>query len=185
MCQPCTAQGNKLSSLDDAQKLAKLPCLRTLRLSANPMCEHPAYWTAIRRQLPNLRSLDGAFGALASATDDEDGALLSIPEPTPWLEGFSWGDDPSGGPRLLIPRPGALWGSTHDFGVHEHRDSNVGQVCVAVYDWERRELCFTQVCTSYFLLPTSYLLLPTDAAAASSASHRPTVPPDAAPTAAA
>lgn len=100
MCQPCTAQGNKLSSLDDAQKLAKLPCLRTLRLSANPMCEHPAYWTAIRRQLPNLRSLDGAFGALASATDDEDGALLSIPEPTPWLEGFSWGDDPSGGTEL-------------------------------------------------------------------------------------
>ena len=60
-------QGNKLAQLDDAQKLAKLPCLRTLRLHDNPMCEHPAYWSAVRRMLPNLRSLDGEFSTLADA----------------------------------------------------------------------------------------------------------------------
>ena len=64
------------------------------------MCEHPAYWASLRRQLPNLRSLDGEFGALASGADGEDAALLSLPEPTSWLEGFSWEDDPSGGADL-------------------------------------------------------------------------------------
>ena len=61
-------QGNKLAQLDDAQKLAKLPCLRTLRLHDNPMCEHPAYWSAVRRMLPNLRSLDGEFSTQGADT---------------------------------------------------------------------------------------------------------------------
>ena len=44
------------------------------------------------------------------------------------------------GRRLSIARPGSLWGSSHDFGVNQKHDTNVGQVCVAVYDWERRHL---------------------------------------------
>ena len=71
-------QGNKLAQLDDAQKLAKLPCLRTLRLHDNPMCEHPAYWSAVRRMLPNLRSLDGEFSTLADAAAVEGDALAEI-----------------------------------------------------------------------------------------------------------
>lgn len=85
-------QGNKLTRLDDAQKLAKLPCLRTLRLHDNPMCEHPAYWSAVRRMLPNLRSLDGEFSALADAAAVEGDAFaeVELPEPEPWLKGFTW-----------------------------------------------------------------------------------------------
>eukprot|EP00320_Phaeocystis_rex_P010109 CAMPEP_0119073828 /NCGR_PEP_ID=MMETSP1178-20130426/69176_1 /TAXON_ID=33656 /ORGANISM="unid sp, Strain CCMP2000" /LENGTH=222 /DNA_ID=CAMNT_0007055945 /DNA_START=40 /DNA_END=708 /DNA_ORIENTATION=+ len=84
-------QGNKLTQLDDAQKLAKLPCLRTLRLHDNPMCEHPAYWSAVRRMLPNLRSLDGEFSALADAAAAEGDTLaeIELPEPEPWLRGVT------------------------------------------------------------------------------------------------
>ena len=84
-------QGNKLAQLDDAQKLAKLPCLRTLRLHDNPMCEHPAYWSAVRRMLPNLRSLDGEFSTLADAAAAEGDALaeIELPEPEPWLKGVT------------------------------------------------------------------------------------------------
>ena len=85
-------QGNKLTQLDDAQKLAKLPCLRTLRLHDNPMCEHPAYLSAVRRMLPNLRSLDGEFSALADAAAVEGDALaeMELPAPEPWLKGFTF-----------------------------------------------------------------------------------------------
>ena len=84
-------QGNRLTQLDDAQKLAKLPCLRTLRLHDNPMCDHPAYWSAVRRMLPNLRSLDGEFSALADAAAVEGDALaeMELPEPEPWLKGLT------------------------------------------------------------------------------------------------
>ena len=91
-------QGNKLTQLDDAQKLAKLPCLRTLRLHENPMCEHPAYWSAVRRMLPNLRSLDGEFSALADAAGAEGDAIaeITLPQPEPWFKDFTWDTDEGG-----------------------------------------------------------------------------------------
>lgn len=49
--------------------------------------------------------------------------------------------DPSS-TKLYVPRAGSLWGVAHSFGVTQRYDSNVGQVCVAVYGWERRNLGF-------------------------------------------
>ena len=47
------------------------------------------------------------------------------------------------GVRLSLSRPDSLWGSQHDFLIDEHSAANnVGQVSVAVYDWERRTLGF-------------------------------------------
>jgi hypothetical protein len=91
-------QGNKLANLDDAQRLAKLPCLRTLRLHNNPICDHPAYWSAMRRMVPDVRSLDGQFSALADASGGDGDVLaeLNLPEPEPWLKGFKWDDAASG-----------------------------------------------------------------------------------------
>ena len=91
-------EGNKLANLDDAQRLAKLPCLRTLRLHNNPICDHPAYWSAMRRMVPDVRSLDGQFSALADASGGDGDVLaeLNLPEPEPWLKGFKWDDAASG-----------------------------------------------------------------------------------------
>ena len=87
-------QGNKLATLDDAQRLAKLPCLRTLRLHDNPICDHPAYWSAVKRMVPNVRSLDGEFSALADAAGGDGDVLaeLDLPEPESWLKDVRWDD---------------------------------------------------------------------------------------------
>jgi len=101
-------EGNNISNLDEVQALSKLPCLRNLSLRLgdgelrNPVCEHPGYYTAVRRMLPKLQSLDGERTVLADASAAEENPFdsLSLPTPTPWLKDFSFDlDAPSkGGP---------------------------------------------------------------------------------------
>ena len=58
------------------------------------------------------------------------------------IERCSFARQPDG-ERLQLSRPDSLWGSQHDFLIDDHSTpNNVGQVCVAVYDWERRTLGF-------------------------------------------
>ena len=98
-------QGNRVSNLDDVQSLAHLPCLRHVQLQVrggqpderNPMCDHPAYRSAMRRMLPNLQTLDGERTQLADASLPRDAASalndLTFAEPAPWLKDFDWGED--------------------------------------------------------------------------------------------
>ena len=61
--QKLQLQGNRVSNLDDVQSLSALPCLRHIQLQVrgagneerNPMCDHPAYRSALRRMLPQLQ----------------------------------------------------------------------------------------------------------------------------------
>jgi hypothetical protein len=111
-------QGNNISSLDDVQFLSALPCLRHLqlqnpgRVDRNPMCDHPAYRTAVRRMLPALQSLDAERILLADAAlpKDVSSALsqLTFTEPEPWLKGFDWG---SAGAEPAVPTLGPLKGA--------------------------------------------------------------------------
>lgn len=114
-------QGNRITNLDDVACLTPLPCLRHLALQSsggaaaaalpaderNPMCEHPAYRTAVRRMCPHLQTLDGertalvdAAGATQSAADAI--AALSFPEPESWLANFDWGELGGGGGRRAL-----------------------------------------------------------------------------------
>jgi len=99
-------QGNRICNIDDVQSLSGLPCLRHLQLQnrsgeeRNPMCDHPAYRTAVRRMLPRLQTLDGERTLLADAALPKGAASamseLAFAEPEPWLRDFDWGDaDPS------------------------------------------------------------------------------------------
>ena len=100
--------GNRISNLDDVQSLAHLPCLRHVQLQVrggppdqrNPMCDHPAYRSAMRRMLPNLQTLDGERTQLADAVLPPDAAdalkNLQFSDPEPWLKDFDWGDDDLG-----------------------------------------------------------------------------------------
>ena len=109
-------QGNRISNLDDVQCLVHLPCVRHVQLQVrggppeerNPMCDHPAYRTAMRRMLPNLQTLDGERTMLADAALPQDAgdALqnLSFAEPEPWLKDFDW----SGGEGLSKDAGSAL-----------------------------------------------------------------------------
>lgn len=93
-------QGNRTSNVDDVQCLTSLPCLRHVQLQVrgganderNPMCDHPAYRTALRRMLPQLQTLDGERALLADAAAPKDAAealaQLRFPEPEPWLQDF-------------------------------------------------------------------------------------------------
>eukprot|EP00900_Chrysochromulina_parva_P020281 jgi/Chrpa1/2887/Chrysochromulina_OHIO_Genome00012387-RA len=100
-------QGNRISNLDDVQCLTALSCLRQFQLQVrggeerNPICEHPAYRTAVRRMLPRLQTLDGERIVLADAAlpNEAGNALsqLSFAEPEPWLKNFDWGDAGPGG----------------------------------------------------------------------------------------
>ena len=86
-------QGNRVSNLDDAQCLTGLQCLRHFQLQSksgeerNPMCEHPAYRTALRRMLPRLQTLDGERTVLADAALPKEAssalAELAFAEPEP------------------------------------------------------------------------------------------------------
>ena len=110
-------QGNRVSNLDDVQSLTSLPCLRHVQLQVrggaaderNPMCDHPAYRSAIRRMLPQLQTLDGERTVMADAALPKDAAdalaKLSFGEPESWFKDFDWGDDAArdGGPESLGP----------------------------------------------------------------------------------
>ena len=85
-------QGNRISSLDDVACLTKLP-LRTLIFQtvcdgvvdhdeSNPVCSHPSYRTAVRRMLPQLKSLDDEWFDLVDAAGDGDLAdgALAVPD---------------------------------------------------------------------------------------------------------
>lgn len=58
-------QGNRISSLDELQKLASLKGLKTIYLKnldgtgSNPVCEHPSYRSVVMRCFPQLVTLDG------------------------------------------------------------------------------------------------------------------------------
>ena len=101
-------EGNAISNLDEVQNLSKLPNLRTLSFKLpdselrNPVCEHPGYYTAVRRMLPKLTSLDGERTVLHDAGAPEGNPLdnIVLPTPAPWLKDFSWdsGMPPSGEP---------------------------------------------------------------------------------------
>uniref|UniRef100_A0A7S2IZZ9 U2A'/phosphoprotein 32 family A C-terminal domain-containing protein n=1 Tax=Haptolina brevifila TaxID=156173 RepID=A0A7S2IZZ9_9EUKA len=94
-------QGNRVSNLDDVQCLTSLPGLRHLQLQSrggeerNPMCDHPAYRTAVRRMLPSLQTLDGertVFGDAALPKDvGKAFADLTFADPEPWLRDFDFG----------------------------------------------------------------------------------------------
>lgn len=98
-------QGNRITNLDDAQCLTALPCLRHLQFQShggqdrNPMCEHPAYRSAMRRMLPTLQTLDGERALLADAALPRGAAnaleAMTFAEPTPWLRDFDWGEEPA------------------------------------------------------------------------------------------
>jgi len=94
-------QGNRISNLDDVQTITQLPSLKALQLQVrggdaderNPICDHPAYRTAVRRMLPSLQSLDGERTALADAmppTESDPFAEIALSEPKPWLAGYAW-----------------------------------------------------------------------------------------------
>jgi len=95
-------QGNRVSNLDDVNCIVNLPSLRHFQLASkggeekNPMCDHPAYRTAIRRMLPRLQTLDGENVKLteASLPKELSGALddLIFADPEPWLKDFDWGE---------------------------------------------------------------------------------------------
>jgi len=97
-------QGNRISNLDDVQHLASLPCLRHVQLQVrgggaeerNPMCDHPAYRTALRRMLPQLQTLDGERTLLADAALPKDAAealrQLAFAEPESWLKDLDLGE---------------------------------------------------------------------------------------------
>lgn len=97
-------QGNRVSNLDDMQCLSGLPCLRHVQMQVrgggaddrNPMCDHPAYRSAMRRMLTTLQTLDGERVVLADVMMPKDAsavlAQLSFAEPEPWLKDFDWGD---------------------------------------------------------------------------------------------
>ena len=109
-------QGNRVSNLDDMQCLSGLPCLRHVQMQVrgggaeerNPMCDHPAYRSAMRRMLTTLQTLDGERTMLADAALPQDAgdALqnLSFAEPEPWLKDFDW----SGGEGLSKDAGSAL-----------------------------------------------------------------------------
>jgi len=100
-------QGNSISNLDDVQCLTGLQCLRHFQLQApggeerNPICEHPAYRSAVRRMLPRLQTLDGERVVLADAAlpKGASGAAadLIFAEPEPWLRDFDFGEASEGG----------------------------------------------------------------------------------------
>ena len=106
-------QGNRVSNLDDVQCLTSLPGLRHLQLQSrggedrNPMCDHPAYRTAVRRMLPSLQTLDGERTVLADATLPPDAtkalAELTFADPEPWLRDFDFGL-----PESTAAKPAAL-----------------------------------------------------------------------------
>ncbi len=105
-------QGNRISNLDDVQCLTPLPCLRHLQLQVrdgeggeadrNPMCDNPAYRSAVRRMLPSLQTLDGERTALADVamppSTADALANLKFAEPEPWLKDFSWESESALGP---------------------------------------------------------------------------------------
>lgn len=109
-------QGNHVSNLDDVSNLTPLPCLHHLMLQRlgdeaganerNPMCNHPAYRSTVRRMLPSLQTLDGQMVVLGDAAGmppgGADASELNFPEPEPWLKGFSWEGD-----ETLKPLDGA------------------------------------------------------------------------------
>ena len=98
-------QGNRITNLDDMNSVTALPCLRHVQLQVrgagpeerNPMCDHPAYRTALRRMLPQLQTLDGERTLLADAALPKDAAdalaSMNFPEPSAWFKDFDWGDD--------------------------------------------------------------------------------------------
>ena len=101
-----TIHGNRLTNLDDMQCLSTLPCLRHVQLQVigaapnerNPMCEHPAYRSAMRRMLPQLQTLDGERTVLADAAPPRDAAdalakLSFADDPEPWFKDFDWDID--------------------------------------------------------------------------------------------
>ena len=106
-------QGNKITNLDDVQSLSSLPCLRHFQLQVRggnadertPMCDHPAYRSALRRMLPQLQTLDGERVLLADAAMPKDAAAalagLTFAEPEPWLKDFDFGDDGTGAPGAI------------------------------------------------------------------------------------
>ena len=114
-------QGNRVSNLDDVQSLTLLPCLRHFQMQVrgaeaserNPMCDHPAYRTAVRRMLPQLQTLDGERCVIADAAVPQVADALSalnLPEPEAWLKDFDWDGvelGPSGQPESLGPLKGA------------------------------------------------------------------------------
>jgi len=101
-------QGNQVANLDEVQALSRLPCLRTLSFKLgddlrNPLCEHPGYYTAVRRMLPRLASFDGERTVLVDAAAPEGNPFdsLELPTPTPWLKDFKWDvDEPPKGEPL-------------------------------------------------------------------------------------
>ena len=110
--------GNKIANVDDVRCLENLPSLRSLHFAAspdataaderNPLCDHPAYRTAVRRILPALAALDGERTALADAGGGaDDVAMPELPAPTPW---FSPADlELDGGERALSLASSAEW----------------------------------------------------------------------------
>ena len=110
--------GNKIANVDDVRCLENLPSLRSLHFAAspdataaderNPLCDHPAYRTAVRRMLPALAALDGERTALADAAGGaDDVAMPELPAPTPW---FSPADlELDGGERALSLASSAEW----------------------------------------------------------------------------
>ena len=102
-------QGNRITNIDDVQSLSSLPCLRHVQFQVrggepqerNPMCDYPAYRTAVRRMLLQLQTLDDERTLLSDAALPRDSAealaALSFAEPEPWLKDFDWGDNDVGG----------------------------------------------------------------------------------------
>ena len=98
-------QGNRITNIDDVQSLTTLPCLRHVQMQVrggapeerNPMCDHPAYRTALRRMLPQLQTLDGERTVLTDAATPKDAAdalsKLNFAEPEAWFKDFDWDDD--------------------------------------------------------------------------------------------
>ena len=93
--------GTSSGAVGSAQSKSKGCAMREVRGGEpderNPLCDHPAYRTAMRRMLPNLQTLDGERTMLADVAlpKDASDALkeLTFAEPEPWLKDFDWGGD--------------------------------------------------------------------------------------------
>eukprot|EP01062_Namystynia_karyoxenos_P055296 TRINITY_DN4605_c5_g1_i1.p1 TRINITY_DN4605_c5_g1~~TRINITY_DN4605_c5_g1_i1.p1 ORF type:complete len:495 (+),score=121.56 TRINITY_DN4605_c5_g1_i1:80-1486(+) len=67
------AESNRVSSLDDAELLAQCPCLVSLTLEGNPVCELAQYKPRLATCIPTLEFLD----------DEEAAPLRAAPAPAP------------------------------------------------------------------------------------------------------
>ena len=91
----------------------------------------------------------GACAAAAAVliSSEMDGMRVPIACGCPTAEAvvrscrFARAADDADGP-LSLPRGGGLWGSQHPFSLNDGSDTNVGHLCISVYDWERRVVGF-------------------------------------------